>query len=170
MISLINILLLVHLINNNPEFTSERLESLRIVMCGAAPIGPSDVQRFKEKTKGKVALVQGYGMTETSPVVTFQSAVMENGTKDGGIGLIVPNTECKVVATDDPHGKALGPNKSGELYVRGPQVMKGYYKNKAATEEIITEDGFLKTGDIVYFDDDEHFYLTDRLKELIKVS
>lgn len=160
----------MHLINTNPDFTSKRLESLRTVMCGAAPLRGPDVSRFKEKTAGKVSLVQGYGMTEASPVIIFQSAVMENGIKDGGIGFIVPNTECKVVAVDDPNGRGLGPHESGELYVRGPQVMKGYYKNKEATNEIITEDGFLKTGDIVHYDEDEHFFLTDRLKELIKVG
>lgn len=161
--------ILVHLINSNPEFTSELLESLRLVMCGAAPLGASDAERFHKKTKNKVALVQGYGMTETSPVTIFQSSVMENGVKNGGIGFIIPNTECKVVGVGDPQDNCLGPYESGELYVRGPQIMKGYYKNESATKEIMTEDGFLKTGDIVYYDDDQHFFLTDRLKELIKV-
>lgn len=159
----------MNLINKHPLFTSELLAPLRVVSCGAAPLGATDVQSFKEKTKGNVALIQGYGMTESSPVVCFQSSSLENGIKDGGIGLVVPNTECKVVAIDDPHGKPLGPNESGELYVKGPQVMKGYYKNEAATKESITEDGFLKTGDIAHYDEDEHFFVTDRLKELIKV-
>lgn len=159
----------MNLINKNADFTSELLESIRIMSCGAAPLGASDVQCFKEKTKEKVALVQGYGMTEASPVVCFQSSVLENGVKLGGIGLLLSNTEGKVVAVDDSQGKALGPNESGELYVRGPQVMKGYYKNDAATKECITEDGFLKTGDIVQYDEDQHFFVTDRLKELIKV-
>lgn len=159
----------MNLINKNPEFTSELLKSLRIVSCGAAPLGATDVQSFKEKTIGKVALIQGYGMTEASPVICFQSVCIKYGVKDGGIGLIVPNTECKIVGVDDPEGKALGPHESGELYIRGPQVMKGYYKNDGATRNAITIDGFLRTGDIVHYDEDEHFFLTDRLKELIKV-
>lgn len=154
------------MINKNPEFTSEVLESLRIISSGAAPLGATDVQAFYEKTKGKVALVQGYGMTEASPVVCFQSTVVENGVKNGGIGFLVPSTEGKIV---DPQGKALGPYESGELYIRGPQIMKGYYKNEAATKESITEDGFLRSGDIAHYDDDQHFFITDRLKELIKV-
>lgn len=159
----------MHLINKDQDFTSQRLESLRIVMCGAAPFAASDVKLFKEKTNDRIPLVQGYGMTESSPVTIFQSAIMEKGIKDGGIGFIVPNTECKVVATDNAEKDALGPHQSGELYVRGPQVMKGYYKNDEATKETITKDGFLKTGDIVHYDEDQHFFLTDRLKELIKV-
>lgn len=155
--------------NKNPEFTSELLESIRIMSSGAAPLGASDVQTFTEKTKGKVALVQGYGMTEASPVVCFQSSLLENGIKFGGIGLLLSNTEGKVVAVDDPQGKALGPNESGELYVKGPQVMKGYYRNVSATKQCITDDGFLRTGDIVHYDEDQHFFVTDRLKELIKV-
>lgn len=152
--------------NKNPDFTCELLEPLRIISCGAAPLGASDVQSFQEKTKGKVALVQGYGMTEASPVVCFQSTIMKRGVKNGGIGFLLSNTEGKIV---DPQGKALGTKESGELYIRGPQVMKGYYRNEAATKESITEDGFLRTGDIAYYDEDEHFFLTDRLKELIKV-
>lgn len=159
----------VNLINKNPNFTKEVLAPVRVMSCGAAPLGASDVQNFKDKTKGKVALLQSYGMTEASPVICLQSPVLENGVKYGGIGFIVPNTEAKIVATDDPQGKLLGPNESGELYVRGPQVMKGYYKNEAATKECITEDGFLKTGDVAHYDEDEHFFVTDRLKELIKV-
>lgn len=157
----------VNLINKNPDVTSELLASVRIISCGAAPLGASDVQQFNAKTNGKGVLVQGYGMTEASPVVSFQSTVMANGVKDGGIGFLVPNTEAKIV---DAHGKTLAANESGELYVRGPQVMKGYLKNDAATKESITEDGFLKTGDIVYYDEDQHFFLQDRLKELIKVN
>lgn len=124
------------------------------------------MQNFKDKTKGKVALLQSYGMTEASPVICLQSPVLENGVKYGGIGFLVPNTEAKIVATD---GRPHGPNESGELYVRGPHVMKGYYKNEAATKECITEDGFLKTGDVAHYDEDQHFFVTDRLKELIKV-
>lgn len=108
-------------------------------------------------------------MTEASPVVCFQSTVMKDGVKYGGIGFLTPNTEAKIVAIDGSQEKPLGPNESGELYIRGPQVMKGYYKNDAATKESITEDGFLKTGDIAHYDEDQHFFVTDRLKELIKV-
>ena len=71
---------------------------------------------------------------------------------------------------DPETGKVCGPMGHGELWVKGPQTMKGYFNNEAATKEMITADGWLKTGDVGYFDEDEYFYISDRLKELIKVK
>lgn len=156
----------MNLINKHPSIKAKHLETLRIISSGAAPLGAADVQRFGEKTNNRIPLFQGYGMTEASPVVAFQTAHLEHGVKEGGVGVLLPNTESKVV---DPSGKALGPNQTGELLFRGPQIMKGYYKNEAATKQSITEDGFLRSGDIGHYDEDGHFFVTDRSKDLIKV-
>lgn len=86
------------------------------------------------------------------------------------VGRLCPNTEAKICAVGDPSFKGLGPNESGELLVRGSQIMKGYHKNKEATDETLLEDGFMRTGDIAHYDENGEFYITDRLKELIKVK
>lgn len=88
----------------------------------------------------------------------------------GSVGFPTPNTEAKIVRPDDSEFRGLGPNESGELLVRGPQVMLGYHNNEKATKETITPDGWLRTGDIAYYNDKKEFYITDRLKELIKVK
>ena len=104
-------------------------------------------------------------MTETSPV-THMSPVV-NG-KLGSCGEPVSRTKAKIV--DVNTGEALGPGQEGELCVYGPQIMKGYYNNIKATEEIIDPSGWLHTGDIAYYDEDNQFHVVDRLKELIKVK
>lgn len=147
----------------------KQIDSLRTIVSAAGPLGIPDVVRFKEKSKGKVDLFQVYGMTETSPITLWQSRKLKN-LKIGGSGFALPNTECKIVAIDDDSNTGLGANQSGELLIRGPQNMKGYYKNEQATREIFTENGWLRTGDIAHYDEDEHFFVTDRLKELIKVT
>ncbi len=107
--------------------------------------------------------VQAYGMTELSPISHIAPA--ENA-KPGAAGVAVPNTECRIV---DPETlQDLGPNVQGELWIRGPQVMKGYLNRDEATAETIVEDGWLRTGDLCMIDDDGELHLQDRLKELIK--
>lgn len=86
------------------------------------------------------------------------------------VGYLTPDTEAKVVAVNDEQMLGVGPNISGELWVRGPQIMKGYHNNDKATADTITPDGWLKTGDIGHYDENNEFYITDRLKELIKVK
>jgi 4-coumarate--CoA ligase len=108
-------------------------------------------------------VVQGFGLTETSPVT---HAPLPGQFKPGSIGVPVPNTEIRVV--DPESGDDLGPGEQGELWIRGPQVMKGYRNDATATRESIDPDGWFKTGDIGMVDEDGHWYITDRLKELIK--
>jgi acyl-CoA synthetase (AMP-forming)/AMP-acid ligase II len=108
---------------------------------------------------------QGYGLTETSPVLTTQPAD-EARIRHGSAGQLVPNTEAKVV--DPATGEALGRNRQGELCFRGPQVMRGYLNRPAETEQMLDPDGWLHSGDIGYVDDDGFFYVVDRVKELIK--
>lgn len=88
----------------------------------------------------------------------------------GTIGWPVSNVDGKIVAIDDPNGIGLDAHQTGELWFRGPNVMLGYFQNAAATDETITKDGWLRTGDIGYYDDSGLFYISDRMKELIKVN
>lgn len=88
----------------------------------------------------------------------------------GTIGWPVSNIDGKIVAVDDPNGIGLDAHQSGELWFRGPNIMLGYYKNEVATKETITNDGWLRTGDIGYYDESGLFYISDRMKELIKVN
>jgi acyl-CoA synthetase (AMP-forming)/AMP-acid ligase II len=111
-------------------------------------------------------VVQGYGLTETSPVTHAMCVHGEVPVKLASIGPPVPNTEVKVV--DVATGSELGPNEEGEICIRGPQVMKGYLNRPDATAAMIDPDGWLHTGDIGYADEDGCFFIVDRLKELIK--
>ncbi|XP_053697105.1 uncharacterized protein LOC128744275 [Sabethes cyaneus] len=144
----------------------EHLESVRNVFSGAAPMGALDAQRLIAKAP-EIVFAQGYGLTETSPVVLIGPLGSDNYSS---VGSPPPRTQAKIVALDDPNNTALGPNQNGELLVRGPQIMRGYHNNKQATDDIFAEGGWLRTGDIAYYDDQLQFYITDRLKELIKVK
>lgn len=90
-------------------------------------------------------------------------------TKLGSCGTLFSRTKAKVMDLETGT-KALGPYTNGELVLHGPQIMKGYYKNQKATDEMIGPDGWLRTGDVAYYDEDGAFYIVDRLKELIKVK
>jgi len=146
----------------SPLVDGHDLSSLRKVVCGAAPMGPE--LTAEAATRVGCAVVQAYGMTEMSPVSHCTHGVDGRG---GSSGVIVPNTECRLV---DERGHDVADGESGELWVRGPQVMKGYLNNEAATRETLVEDGWLRTGDIARRDEAGHFYMVDRLKELIKVK
>jgi acyl-CoA synthetase (AMP-forming)/AMP-acid ligase II len=98
--------------------------------------------------------------------VTHSSLADPAQVKLGSIGMPAPNTECKIIDLDA--GSPLGPNQQGELCVRGPQVMKGYLNRPEATAATVDAEGWLHTGDIGYADEDGHFYVVDRAKELIK--
>lgn len=111
---------------------------------------------------------QGYGLTETSPIVTLAPIGLKNY---GTIGWPISNIQAKIVGVDDSSkDKGLDTSERGELLIRGPNIMKGYFKNEKATQEMITSDGWLRTGDIAYYDQNGLFYVSDRFKELIKVN
>lgn len=137
------------------------LSSVRACISGSAPL-PMEVQTaFEARTGGR--LVEGYGLTEASPVT--HANPLTDKRKNGTVGLPFPDTEAQVVADD---GRPLGPGEGvGELWVRGPQVMKGYWRRPDATAEVLTEDGWLKTGDIARLDEDGHFAIVDRKKDII---
>src|SRR2546426_9723297 len=139
------------------------LSSLRTVFSGAAPL--KETLAEEASTRLGCHVVQGYGMTETSPVT---HATRAGGDRISGasIGPPVPNTEVKVV--DVVSHAELGPNEEGEICVRGPQVMKGYLNQPDATARTIDAEGWLHTGDVGYADEEGHFFIVDRAKELIK--
>ena len=139
------------------------LSSLRAIMSAAAPLSADLAADCSAKLNCVVK--QGWGMTETSPAVTMAEPV-PGRSRDGSVGQPVPNTEMKVL--DLESGAELGHGESGELFVRGPQVMKGYLNRPEATAQMIDADGWLKTGDIGYADADGFFFIVDRAKELIK--
>jgi len=135
------------------------LSSLRYVFSGAAPLD-ADLQEACI-ARLDCAVLQGYGLTETSPVT---HAWQQSETAvTGAVGKLLANTEGRVVDPESGEDAA-----SGELWVRGPQVMLGYLNNPTATDETITPEGWLRTGDIVSVDEDGVFQIVDRLKELIK--
>lgn len=111
--------------------------------------------------------VQGYGLTEASPVTHISPVATDNY---GSIGFPTASSEVKVVALNDNKFMGIGPNQEGEIFVRGPHVMKGYLNNKIATDEMIVDDVWCRTGDVGLYDMDGFFYIKDRLKELIKVK
>ncbi|MGH2698216.1 MAG: 4-coumarate--CoA ligase family protein [Actinomycetota bacterium] len=139
------------------------LSSLSVIMSGAAPLG-GDLAAVASERLG-CHVMQGYGLTETSPV-THAAPEDPAKNKPGSIGPPIPNTECVVV--DPASGEEVAPGELGEVWIRGPQVMKGYLNNDAATSSTIDSDGWLHSGDIGRVDSDGYFFLVDRLKELIK--
>ena len=146
---------------NVPQFDQFDLGALRFMLSGAAPLS-ADVAAEAGRRIG-VEIVQGYGMTELSPVTHFTP---QGHNRPGSAGLAVPNTECRIV--DPVSGESLGPDREGELWIRGPQVMAGYLNNPEATAATLDADGWLHTGDIARIDAGGYVYLVDRLKELIK--
>ncbi|MCL4286215.1 MAG: AMP-binding protein [Thermoleophilia bacterium] len=144
----------------HPAVDGADLSSLRIILSGAAPLGAGLSVAVAERIGAPA--VQGYGMTETSPV-THVCPIEPERIKPGTIGLAVPGTESRLV--DPETGEDA---ERGELWVRGPQVMAGYLNNESATRHTIDADGWLHTGDIAEVDEDGYFTIVDRLKELIK--
>ena len=147
-----------------PAVRDTDLSSLRVGFFGAAPLSADMQLRIQDSLA--VPIIQGYGMTEASPV-THADFMEPHLIKPGSIGPAMPDTEAKVVDVETGDTE-LPPDEIGELMVRGPQVMKGYYNNEAATAETLTEDGWLHTGDIVRMDSEGYVWALDRKKELIK--
>ncbi len=144
----------------HPLIDAYDTSSIRVVFSGAAPLAGEVGEEAAARLGCDV--IQGYGMTELSPV--SHATIVGQG-KSGSSGITISNTECRIV---DDEGNDLGIDEDGELWVRGPQVMKGYFGVPEATAATIDEDGWLHTGDIAHFDSDGHIYVVDRLKELIK--
>jgi long-chain acyl-CoA synthetase len=151
---------------NHPRTAAFDLSSLRVCFSGGAPLPLEVAQRFEAVTGGK--LVEGYGMSESSPLTVGNPVFGQ--TRTGTVGLPFPSTEVMIVALEaDAQGVcppcAVG--EAGELLVRGPQVMKGYFNNAAETATTIDADGWLHTGDIAVMDADGYIAIVDRKKDLI---
>ncbi|XP_059304098.1 4-coumarate--CoA ligase-like 9 [Lycium ferocissimum] len=140
------------------------LSSLKLLACGGAPLGKEVAERFKSRFPN-VEIVQGYGLTETTGGTTGMNGAEESD-HYGSAGRLAVNTEAKIVDPDS--GETLPPGQRGELWIRGPTIMKGYVGDKQATSATLDPEGWLKTGDLCYFDADGFLYVVDRLKELIK--
>jgi acyl-CoA synthetase (AMP-forming)/AMP-acid ligase II len=146
----------------NPLVETSDLSSLRLLFCAAAPLGP-DIEQLVARRVGCL-VKQGYGMTETAgPVSTNPNEAPL--VKPGSVGPAAPETEIRIV---DANGAELRPNEHGEVWVRGPQVMQGYLNQPEQTAQVITADGWLRTGDIGFTDADGFLFIVDRLKEVIK--
>ncbi|XP_055700083.1 uncharacterized protein LOC129799857 [Phlebotomus papatasi] len=139
------------------------LSSLKELYCGAAPLSKEVENAVMARIPNLKAIRQGFGLSETTLSVL---STREAKTKPGSVGIIAIGTSCKVI--DPETGKILGPNQPGELCFKGPQIMKGYVGNDAATRDTIDSEGWFHTGDVGYYDEDKFFFIVDRLKELIK--
>jgi long-chain acyl-CoA synthetase len=149
-------------INHFEGIQSRNLSSIKVCISGGGPLHAEVQERFEELTHGK--LVEGFGLTEASPVTHCNPI---NGLrKKGAIGIPLPGTEARIVDLETGE-KVLRPGETGELVVRGPQVMKGYWNHPAETAHAI-RNGWLYTGDMAKMDDDGFFFVVDRKKDMIK--
>lgn len=137
-------------------------KNVRFAVSGAAPLTQEIKDRFEEKIG--VPVLEGYGLTETSPVLSVNTEELQ---KIKSVGPAIPAVST-IVLDDD--GNELPRNKEGELCVKGPNVFKGYWGNETATKEAFTEDGWFKTGDIVEIDDDGFIFIKDRKKDMIIIK
>ena len=147
----------------HPAVAAHDFSSVRKLFSGAAPLG-ADVTEQCTRRIGCV-LQQGYGLTETSPAALITSEDPA-AIKPGSVGVPVASTEARVV--DPETGRDVEPGVDGEILLRGPQVMRGYLNRAADTRAVLDDDGWFRTGDIGHADADGHFFIVDRLKELIK--
>lgn len=151
---------------NHPDIQQHNLRSIRVCVSGASPL-PVEVQRrFEQLTGGR--LVEGYGLTEASPVTHVTPLDSHSKNRPGSIGIPISDTEAKIVDLEAGVSE-LPAGTLGELVVRGPQVMAGYWNNPAGTSVMI-RDGWLHTGDIASMDADGYFHIVDRKKDVINVS
>jgi len=148
---------------HHPKFKDIDFSNLNLVISGGMALQKTVADRWKEKT-GSV-IVEGYGLTEASPVVAINA--LSNGEFTGGVGYPIPSTDVQIRDKEDRE-VALG--KKGELWVSGPQVMKGYWGREEATNDVIDSEGWLRTGDIAKIDDKGMVYIVDRKKDMIIVS
>ena len=139
------------------------LSSVRMITSGAAPLTRELVDTVHKRLNIKIN--QAYGLSETSPM-THTQPWDEWYSSVGSVGKMFPNMTAKYIGPDG--SSEMSANEPGELWLKGPNVFKGYWNNATATAEALTEDGFFKTGDVGFQDAQHNFYITDRVKELIK--
>jgi long-subunit acyl-CoA synthetase (AMP-forming) len=152
---------LVHLASN-PMAHKFDLSSLRMVTSGAAPLTRELVETIHSRLN--IRINQAYGLSETSPV-THAQPWDDWHASVGSVGKLMPNLTAKCLS---PEGAEVPAGENGELCLKGPSIFRGYWKNEQGTAISFTTDGYYKTGDVGYHDKEENFYVTDRVKELIK--
>jgi len=145
----------------HPAVENFDVSSLKTIISAAAPLGQETEDKVKSRLDCDVK--QAWGMSELSPLATFNS---DKDIKSGSVGPLTSSTLGKII---DENGMSLGPNQPGELVIKGPQVMMGYMDDPEKTTECLSTNGWLRTGDVAYYDEDGFFFIQDRIKELIKV-
>ena len=155
---------LYNAINNYPDVIASKydLSTIKACISGSAPLLRDTKERFEALTGGR--LMEGYGLSEAPTATHCNPMIGEN--KPGSIGLPLPEVDARIVSLEDGM-TVLPPNSTGELVVRGPQIMKGYYNKPLETRDTL-KDGWLFTGDVAYMDIKGYFYIVDRKKDLIK--
>lgn len=148
---------------NTPGFDELDFSSLRMTLGGGMAVQRAVAERWKKVTG--VPLIEAYGLTETSPAACINPMELED--YNGAIGLPISSTECRVIDTD---GNPQPVGETGELCVKGPQVMKGYWNRPEETAKVLDDDGWLRTGDMARMDENGFFYIVDRKKDMILVS
>ena len=154
---------LFHALVDLPEFAAVDMSALKVAIGGGMAVQRPVAEKWQTVTRKP--LVEGYGLTETSPIVTANPVAGIGYT--GSIGLPLPSTDISI---RDETGAELPVGETGELCVRGPQVMKGYWQRPEETAKVLTPDGWLRTGDMAYVDERGYVKLTDRKKDMIIVS
>lgn len=157
----------VLLLTKSPVVDNYDLSSLRMMNSGAAPLTRELIDALYARVK--CGIKQGYGLSETSP--TTHTGAWEDWQKhSGSVGKLLPNLEAKYTTSpeDDSEPQEVPVGQVGELHMRGPNVFKGYHNNPTSTAASLTADGWFRTGDVGYQDAEGNFYITDRVKELIK--
>ncbi|MEM7105994.1 MAG: AMP-binding protein [Bacteroidota bacterium] len=148
---------------NHPDFNSIDFSTLKISVGGGMAVQKAVSKKWEEATG--CYLAEGYGLSETSPVLTINP--IDGTGQTGTIGFPAPSTQLRIV---DEQGNVLGPNQAGEIQAKGPQVMKGYYNKPEETAKVMTADGWFATGDIGLMKEDGFFQIVDRKKDMILVS
>jgi len=150
-------------LGKHPLVDNYKFPHLKYIFSGAAPLGPELTEAVEKRLNIKIR--QGYGMTEASPATHYTVAGTE---RSGTVGQLMPSIEMRII--DPGSGNDVPTGQPGEVWVRGPNVMKGYLNNPEATARTVDADGWLHTGDIGRVDEDGYLTVVDRLKELIKVK
>jgi long-chain acyl-CoA synthetase len=151
---------------NHPDIKKYDLSTIKFCLSGAAPL-PVEVQKQFESLTGAV-LLEGYGLTETSPISHANPAKSSSKRKIGSVGIPISNTDSKVVNLET--GEELPIGEEGEICMRGPHIMKGYWNKPEETAKVIDTDGYFHSGDVGKMDEEGFFYITDRVKDMIIVS